>query len=275
MHRRPFKRGLSPVRTRSQTKRQRLEPAINPPREEILRMEAENRRTYEQWRNEAQDSADRPLLTRYQSADLFADLPYLTPMNNIRLVDQLRRTGSQNTARMLRHTHTPLYYEMNFPDNGMDWSRNLNRCANCGTYATLRQMKHWFNPGYTGMDLAITAGVFPLSIKREQYRRRMNGEPSHIDDVFPRSTYPAIQANQIVPRLDLLDGTMAIPTHDLPAVFVCSARCAEEQIRFNYIRNDRHKFIQRENERTRRSAQSHESYFDTMTSGVFTDLQIS
>lgn len=230
MHRQSYKRGLSPVRTRSVSKRQRLYEEDQQRMRDLLEEQAiEDRAIYEERRSRHIDNADRLLLPQTS----LLGQPRYTSRNTVRRLDLLRTTGNQYQARALRQHYQPFYGDLFYPDGIHDYERGLYRCANCGKLATPEQIQTWFNPGFVNTDMSVALGIYDGNDD--------SSEPANLNNsrvILPPSPRSQTQANDYF--VNDQDGRMiAVPTHPKPVHLVCSQRCADEQAMFNTTRQHR------------------------------------
>lgn len=233
MHRRPLKRGLSPVRTRSQTKRMRLAESEQQQQWERVREQADlDRAVYRIRRNDMIDNKDRGMITEtVKEPDLFRLTGNRVPYNIAGRLDQMRLTGNQRTARSIRNDYHPVQNKL-FDNDIFDPDRGVYVCPNCRKFTSPSQMHTWFNPGYRLGDLTITSPLMDTTGPwRGMYR-------------IPGATTP-VDRTPVTRVLDLFgntDGQMVVaprPEARIPVVFACSRECANEQAIHNRARQER------------------------------------
>lgn len=180
------------------------------------------------------DNADRMLVKRN------------VPKNSAQRLDLLRTTGSPVLARSFRSDHLKTYHEM-FQVDLFDNNRQVYRCPNCGRYATPKQLRHWFNPGYSNDALSSL-------INLRDFQGGLNTRGNQwFSGALPPESFDGRSVEDRISTTGLMVGPefdldlnrpgrdiLYFPTENAkPMVFACSRECAEEQIRFNYIRTNK------------------------------------
>jgi hypothetical protein len=217
----------------------------------MKKVDQESRRYYEKARNTQIDNARKILV------EPPIDRKGGESINPVGMVQDLRTFGRPRTARMLYSLYTPPHGELTAPESHWDPFRKMYQCPNCHTYATHKMVKEtWFNIGYSDLDWQIGFGMFENDWSTRVRARRdpaiswneiePRDDPFHLIPPPMQPGAPTVYVNDYLH--DYYSGvgfTVPRPEQELPAVFVCSQRCADEQAKFNYIRNNKHKQVRK------------------------------